>query len=45
MKSKEIFGLTIASVHNLAFYLHLVTEARKHILEGDFVSWKKSRWE
>ena len=45
MKSKEIFGLTIASVHNLAFYLHLVTEARKHILEGDFVSWKKGQME
>jgi queuine tRNA-ribosyltransferase len=45
MKSKEIFGLTIASVHNLAFYLHLVTEARKHILEGDFVSWKKEQME
>jgi queuine tRNA-ribosyltransferase len=43
MKSKEILGLTIASVHNLAFYLHLVTEARKHIIEGDFVSWKKEQ--
>jgi queuine tRNA-ribosyltransferase len=40
VKSKEILGLTIASVHNLAFYLWLVTEARKHILQGDFVSWK-----
>ena len=40
VKSKEILGLTIASVHNLAFYLHLVREARKHILAGDFVSWK-----
>lgn len=40
MKSKEILGLTIASVHNLAFYLHLVREARKHIMEGDFLSWK-----
>jgi queuine tRNA-ribosyltransferase len=40
IKSKEILGLTIASVHNLAFYMHLVTEARKHIMEGDFVSWK-----
>jgi queuine tRNA-ribosyltransferase len=40
IKSKEILGLTIASVHNLAFYLHLVTEARKHIIDGDFVSWK-----
>jgi len=45
MKSKEIFGLTIASVHNLAFYLHIVTEARQHILQGDFVSWKKEQIE
>lgn len=40
IKSKEILGLTIASVHNLAFYLWLVKEARKHILANDFVSWK-----
>lgn len=40
MKSKELLGLTIASVHNLAFYLWLVKEARKHIIAGDFVSWK-----
>ncbi len=40
LKSKEYLGLTIASVHNLAFYLWLVTEARKHILLGDFLSWK-----
>ena len=40
VKSKEILGLTIASVHNLAFYVHLVTEARKHIEQGDFLSWK-----
>jgi queuine tRNA-ribosyltransferase len=43
IKSKEILGLTIASVQNLAFYLHLVTEARKHILEGDFSQWKKTQ--
>jgi len=43
MKSKEIMGLTIASVHNLAFYLHLVTEARKHILQGDFTGWKNEQ--
>jgi queuine tRNA-ribosyltransferase len=29
-------------VHNLAFYLWLVTEARKHILAGDFTSWKNN---
>ncbi len=40
MKAKEFLGLTIASVHNLAFYLWLVGEARKHILAGDFKSWK-----
>jgi queuine tRNA-ribosyltransferase len=40
LKAKEYLGLTIASVHNLAFYLWLVKEARKHILSGDFVSWK-----
>ncbi|MHA4843499.1 tRNA guanosine(34) transglycosylase Tgt [Flavitalea antarctica] len=40
VKSKEILGLTIASVHNLAFYMHLVTEARKKIVEGSFKSWK-----
>jgi queuine tRNA-ribosyltransferase len=42
MKSGEILGLTIASVHNLAFYLWLVREARVQILSGDFVSWKKT---
>lgn len=41
IKSKEILGLTIASIHNLAFYLHVVTEARKHIQAGDFTSWMK----
>lgn len=43
IKSKEILGLTIASIHNLAFYLHIVTEARKHIIAGDFVSWKNEQ--
>ncbi len=36
----EILGLQIASVHNLAFYLWLVKEARKHIIAGDFSTWK-----
>jgi queuine tRNA-ribosyltransferase len=35
-----MLGLTIASVHNLAFYRWLVTEARKHIISGDFNNWK-----
>jgi queuine tRNA-ribosyltransferase len=40
-KANELLGLTIASIHNLHFYLWLVKEARKHILEGDFGAWKK----
>ena len=38
----EILALQIATVHNLAFYLWLVKEARKHIINGDFTSWKAS---
>lgn len=38
--ANEILGMQIASIHNLAFYLHLVKQARQHILEGDFSSWK-----
>jgi queuine tRNA-ribosyltransferase len=38
--AREFLGGMIASQHNLAFYLWLVREARKHILEGDFASWK-----
>jgi queuine tRNA-ribosyltransferase len=38
--SKEILGAQIASIHNLAFYLWLVKQAREHILLGDFGSWK-----
>lgn len=38
--SGEFLGPMIASLHNLAFYLYLVREARKHIIEGDFASWK-----
>lgn len=41
IKSKEILGLTIASIQNLAFYLWLVTEARGQIMKGSFSSWKK----
>ena len=41
MKSKEILGLTIASVHNLAFYLWLVKTARQKILANEFKSWKQ----
>jgi queuine tRNA-ribosyltransferase len=41
IKSKELLGLTIASIQNLAFYLWLVKEARKKIMDGSFYSWKK----
>lgn len=36
----EILGPMIASLHNIAFYLWLVREARKHIIEGDFTNWR-----
>lgn len=38
----EILGAMIASVHNLAFYLHLVKTAREKIISGEFLSWKNS---
>lgn len=38
----EMLGRQIASIHNLGFYLWLVREARKHILAGDFTSWKNT---
>ena len=38
--SQEILAMQIASIHNLAFYLWLVQEARKHIIAGDFKIWK-----
>ncbi len=40
-KAQELLALSVASIHNLAFYLWLVGEARKHIVEGDFSSWKE----
>ncbi|PKP24628.1 MAG: tRNA guanosine(34) transglycosylase Tgt [Bacteroidetes bacterium HGW-Bacteroidetes-2] len=36
----ELLGKQIATIHNLGFYLWLVREARKHILAGDFTTWK-----
>jgi queuine tRNA-ribosyltransferase len=39
-KAQEILALTIASIHNLAFYLWLVKQARQQIMEGNFTSWK-----
>lgn len=38
--AQEILALEIASLHNLTFYLWLVSEARRHIIEGDFHVWK-----
>ena len=38
----EMFAAMIASEHNLAFYLDLVREARRHIEEGDFSTWKEA---
>jgi len=38
--SDEILAMQIASIHNLAFYLWLVGEARRHIIAGDFKVWK-----
>jgi queuine tRNA-ribosyltransferase len=43
VKSRELTALTIASVHNLAFYLFIVRQAREHILAGDFSSWKSQQ--
>ena len=40
-KAQELLAMQIASIHNLAFYLRLVTDAREHILRGDFVAWKR----
>lgn len=38
--SQELLAMQIASIHNLAFYLWLVNEARNHIIAGDFKAWK-----
>ncbi len=40
-KAQELLALQIGSIHNLAFYLWLVREARRHIIEGDFRTWKE----
>ena len=39
-KAQEILAMQIASIHNLSFYLRLVTQAREHIIAGDFREWK-----
>ncbi len=38
--AEEILALELASIHNLYFYLELVTQARRHIVDGDFFRWK-----
>lgn len=43
--AQELLAMQIASIHNLAFYLWLVREARKHIIAGDFKSWKTTMTE
>jgi queuine tRNA-ribosyltransferase len=45
INAKEILGLQIASIHNLAFYMWLVKEARKHIIAGTFSTWKPGMME
>lgn len=39
-KALELLAMQIASIHNLAFYLWIVKEARRHIFAGDFAIWK-----
>ena len=41
-KAQELLAMQIASIHNLAFYLRLVGDARQHIEQGDFTQWKRS---
>lgn len=38
----EMLGAQIASIHNLAFYLKLMSDARRHIIDGDFATWKNT---
>lgn len=38
--AEELLAMQIASIHNLSFYLWLVGEARRHIIDGDFHAWK-----
>lgn len=43
VKAKEYLAIQIATIHNLAFYLSLVKEARRQILNGTFSSWKEQQ--
>ncbi len=40
--SNEIFGLQLASIHNIAFYLWLMERARFELTQGNFINWKKA---
>ncbi len=40
--NEEYLGMMIITVHNLCFFLELVRRARRHILAGDFVQWKRT---
>jgi queuine tRNA-ribosyltransferase len=40
---REHYGSTIASVHNLSFFVNLVKQARAHIIKGDFTEWKDKK--
>lgn len=40
--AREILALELATIHNLTFYLNLVREARKRILDGTFIEWKNN---
>ena len=40
VSDEELLAMQIASIHNLSFYLWLVKEARKQIINGTFSSWK-----
>jgi len=42
-KAKELLAMQIASIHNLAFYIELVRQARNHIQQGDFSLWKNQK--
>lgn len=43
VKAKENLAIQIATIHNLAFYLALVKEARRRILDGTFREWKDTQ--
>lgn len=45
IKCNEMLGMSIASIQNLSFYLWLTTQAREHIIAGDFTAWKKATLE